>query len=84
MPHKNDTEAVELYELKRCSQQEIADHLQISLSGAKSRIQRGRAKLREMLFDCCSFDRDSRGNIIDYRLNERTECDACDCGPDGP
>ncbi len=49
-------EAVELYELKGIPQQQIADQLGISLSGAKSRVQRGRAKLKSLLFECCSFE----------------------------
>ncbi|PHQ31885.1 RNA polymerase sigma factor SigZ [Rhodopirellula bahusiensis] len=62
-------EAIELYELKGMSQQEIADKLGISLSGAKSRVQRGRTKLKQVLFDCCSFEHDRRGNLISYQRN---------------
>jgi RNA polymerase sigma-70 factor (ECF subfamily) len=76
-------EAIELYELKGIPQQQIADQLGISLSGAKSRVQRGRAKLKSLLFDCCSFERDRRGNIIGYeqnRLEDRDELgNGCSC-----
>ncbi len=71
-------EAVELYELKGTPQQEIADQLGISLSGAKSRVQRGRAKLKSFLLDCCSFERDRHGNVIRYVQNSPGDCDACD------
>lgn len=37
-------QAVEMYELEGMPQQQIADNLGISLSGAKSRVQRGREK----------------------------------------
>ncbi len=57
-------EAVELYELQGMPQQQIADTLGISLSGAKSRVQRGRERLKTLLFNCCSFEQDRRGNII--------------------
>lgn len=77
LPNGN-REAVELYELRGLSQQEIADRLEISLSGAKSRIQRGREKLGAMLFDCCSFDRDSRGNVIDFEPKDPEACGRCD------
>lgn len=71
--------AVELYELEGIAQQEIADQLGLSLSGAKSRIQRGREKLKSLLFDCCSFEKDRRGNVIGFRRNHISqECDACD------
>jgi len=77
----NYRQAVELYELKGVPQQEIADQLEISLSGAKSRVQRGREKLKSLLFDCCSFERDRRGNLIGYRKLEGDHgCeDSCDC-----
>ncbi|MGB0580377.1 MAG: RNA polymerase sigma factor SigZ [Limisphaerales bacterium] len=73
-------EAVELYELKGLSQQEIADRLEISLSGAKSRIQRGRERVRAMLLECCSLDQDSRGNVLAFETNDPNACSACeDC-----
>ena len=73
-------EAVELYELKGVSQQEIANQLGISLSGAKSRVQRGRAQLKSLLFDCCSFEQDRRGNLISYQKNNPNDCDeGCGC-----
>ena len=76
--------AVELYELKGISQRTIADHLGISLSGAKSRIQRGRAKLKSMLLECCTFQKDRRGNVIGYVRNKSENCNrdldkTCDC-----
>ncbi|MEW4564401.1 RNA polymerase sigma factor SigZ [Bremerella sp. JC770] len=69
LPPKYRT-ALELYELQGKSQQEIADQLNISLSGAKSRVQRGRTKLKEVLFDCCSFEHDRCGNLIGYSRNK--------------
>ena len=74
-------EAVELYELQDLPQREIADRLGISLSGAKSRIQRGRALLKSRLFECCSFERDRRGNLIGYSRNQAVPCDCADKEP---
>ena len=75
-------EAIQLYELKGVSQQAIADQLGISLSGAKSRIQRGREKLKAVLFECCSFEQDLRGNVIGFSRNDQEpECGgACNGG----
>jgi RNA polymerase sigma-70 factor (ECF subfamily) len=71
--------AVELYEIDGLPQQEIAERLGISLSGAKSRVQRGRHRLRKILNDCCSFELDRRGNVLDYERNEIQDyCDVCD------
>jgi RNA polymerase sigma-70 factor (ECF subfamily) len=74
-------DAVELYELKGVSQREIADQLGISLSGAKSRVQRGRAQLKKLLFDCCSFEQDRHGNVIGFSKNHPdNDCDeGCEC-----
>lgn len=63
--------AVRLYELEGRSQSEVAQELGISLSGAKSRIQRGRSKLASALKACCSFEMDRRGNVIDYEPVKR-------------
>ncbi len=59
-------EALLLTELGGLTQQELADRLGISLSGAKSRVQRGRKLLREMLLSCCHFEFDRLGKVIDY------------------
>ncbi|MEM7201519.1 MAG: RNA polymerase sigma factor SigZ [Planctomycetota bacterium] len=70
-------EAVRLYELEGLPQQEIADRLGISLSGAKSRIQRGREKLKAVLFSCCSFEHDRRGNVIGFKRRGADQCGPC-------
>lgn len=69
--------AVELSELEGLTQQETADRLGISLSGAKSRVQRGRAKLQEMLLACCRLERDHRGAIVDYDARAQACTPAC-------
>ncbi len=58
-------EAVQLSEMEGFSQQEVADRIGLSLSGAKSCIQRGRALLRGVLEQCCHFEFDVRGNMMD-------------------
>lgn len=69
--------AVRLYEVEGLSQQEIAERLGLSLSGAKSRIQRGRRKLKGLLEDCCRFQFDRRGNVLSYHPRN---CSCDDCG----
>lgn len=59
-------EALALSELEGLTQQQVADRLGLSLSGTKSRIQRGRVKLRELLLDCCHLDFDDHGDVVDY------------------
>jgi RNA polymerase sigma-70 factor (ECF subfamily) len=58
-------EAVRWSGIDGLSQQEVAQRLGLSLSGAKSRIQRGRAMLKDALELCCRFEFDRRGGIVD-------------------
>jgi RNA polymerase sigma-70 factor (ECF subfamily) len=57
-------EAVTLTELQGLTQSEAADMLGISLSGMKSRVQRGRAKIRAMFDECCRISLDCRGRVV--------------------
>ncbi|WP_345786088.1 RNA polymerase sigma factor SigZ [Rubellicoccus peritrichatus] len=59
-------EAIQLSEIQRESQRQVAFHAGISLSGAKSRVQRGRLMLRDALKDCCSFEFNSSNQLISY------------------
>ena len=65
-------EAMRLADIEGLPQQEIADRAGISLSGAKSRVQRARQQLREMILDCCKVEQDGRGNVIAYETTERS------------
>jgi len=72
-------EAVQLAEVEGLSQQEVADRLGLSLSGAKSRVQRGRAMLKDALDRCCRFEFDVRGNLLDSEPRpDRTACRGCE------
>ena len=62
--------AITLTEYGGLSQREISEQLGLSLSGAKSRIQRARGKLKDMLLECCHFEFDRLGHIIDYQSKE--------------
>jgi RNA polymerase sigma-70 factor (ECF subfamily) len=70
-------DAVSLYELQGVSQAEVAERLGISLSGAKSRVQRGRQKLKQVLQRCCRFDLDRRGNVLSCEPKAEG-CSYCD------
>jgi RNA polymerase sigma-70 factor (ECF subfamily) len=62
-------DALALSELQGLTQQETAGRLGLSLSGAKSRVQRARRMLGEKLLDCCRVEVDTRGAIVDYEKN---------------
>ncbi|HEY5925709.1 MAG TPA: sigma-70 family RNA polymerase sigma factor [Kofleriaceae bacterium] len=65
-------EALELVELRGMSQVQAAAQLGVPLSTMKSRVQRGRAQLRELLDACCAIDLDSRGHVVD--VTPRIQC----------
>jgi RNA polymerase sigma-70 factor, ECF subfamily len=60
-------EALRLTEYEGLSQKELSERLSISFSGAKSRVQRARAKIKEQLLNCCHVQFDYAGHIIDYQ-----------------
>jgi len=59
--------AVELTDLGGLTQAEAAELEHVSLSGMKSRVQRGRRQLAGLLRDCCTPTLDSRGVPVDFR-----------------
>jgi len=59
-------DAVYWVDIKGISQNELAKKLNISVSGAKSRVQRGRQKIKEIVLKCCDINADKYGNIVDY------------------
>jgi RNA polymerase sigma-70 factor (ECF subfamily) len=61
-------QAVMLAEIKGVTQQEVAEQQGMSLSGAKSRVQRGRQMLKTMFLECCTIERDRRGAVADFAL----------------
>ncbi|MEX0936539.1 MAG: RNA polymerase sigma factor SigZ [Pirellulales bacterium] len=72
-------DALRLAELEGLTQHQVAQRMGLSLSGAKSRIQRGRALLKADLERCCRFEFDRRGNLTDVEpLPDRTVCRDCD------
>ncbi len=74
-------EALLLTEIEGVTQKEAASRLGISVSGMKSRVQRGREKLKRSLLECCEIHVDARGGVTDYE--RRPERPAGECGPQG-
>ena len=58
-------EVIILSELEGVPHAEIARRLAISVSGVKSRVQRGREQLRKMLTDCCQIALDARRAVVE-------------------
>ena len=68
-----------LAEIEGLSQQAIADQLGLSLSGAKSRVQRGRVKLKELLVSHCEIEVGREG-IIDFKPKSQCQHLVALCG----
>lgn len=59
--------ALELVDFEGISQVELAKRFGLTVSAAKSRVQRARARLRALIDACCEVDTDVYGNFIDCR-----------------
>ncbi len=57
-------EALTLVELEGLTQKQAAEMLGVSVSGMKSRVQRGRVQLRRALEACCEIAVDARGRVV--------------------
>jgi RNA polymerase sigma-70 factor, ECF subfamily len=66
--------AMTLTTVNGISQADAARQLGISNSGMKSRVQRGRDRLRDMLVRCCAIALDVRGGVSDFHLRSAGAC----------
>lgn len=66
--------ALELTSLEGLTQADAAKRAGVSVSGMKSRVQRGREQLRQMLVRCCEIDVDARGGVSDFHLRFDGAC----------
>ena len=69
-------EAMILSEIEGLRQVEVAKKLNISLSGAKSRIQRGRDLLKQGFIDCCDYKINENGHLVGEH-KDRDDCKVC-------
>ena len=61
-----------LFDLMELNHQEIADTLGISIENVKVRLHRARKKLKTILKEKCTFEKDERNVLV---------CNPIDCGP---
>ena len=72
---QSDNEILHLSVLEEYSLKEIATKLNLTLEGTKSKLKRAKKKLSSSFFECCSLDKDVRGNILDFKAHD----EACRC-----
>lgn len=66
--------AITLTSIQGLSQADAARRTGVSISGMKSRVQRGRRQLREMLVACCTIAVDVRGGVSDFHRRANGAC----------
>ncbi len=69
-------QAIQITIFENHTQKEYSEMVGISVSGAKSRVQRARDILKEMVLGCCSLEFDGLGNIINYKKRS-SNCQFC-------
>jgi RNA polymerase sigma-70 factor (ECF subfamily) len=69
-------EALTLTELEGLTQEEAAARVGLSLPGMKSRVQRARRQLKQVLVQCCEVEHDVRGGLAGYQPRRGS----CACG----
>jgi RNA polymerase sigma-70 factor (ECF subfamily) len=67
--------ALELTDLGGITQEQAAAQLELSTSGMKSRVQRGRRMLRDEVVKCCRVELDARGALSE--ASTRSDSGAC-------
>jgi RNA polymerase sigma-70 factor (ECF subfamily) len=67
-----------LSEIKEIPQKEIAEQLNINYVTVRSKIQRGRKKLKELFEGCCTILQGGKGSILDFESktgsNKKSSC----------
>lgn len=72
-----DRDVLRLADLDGLGQKDVAERLGLSLTAAKSRVQRARKRLKDELLDCCRIERDRRGNALAYTPRNGA-CGSCE------
>lgn len=68
---KGYSEIIRLYDYKELSAVEISQMLNMPLATVKSKVQRGRKKIKEALLECCEFELDKNGAPIYFASKDR-------------
>ena len=67
-------------EIKGIKQKDLAEKYAMAYPSVRSRVQRGRKQLKELLLSCCKIEADSRGNILQSTQKDNCGdvCGTCD------
>jgi len=66
-------------EIKGIAQKELAEKYSMPYSSVRSRVQRGRERLKQLFYNCCHIETDSLGNVLEAegKNNCGSSCDPC-------
>jgi RNA polymerase sigma-70 factor (ECF subfamily) len=66
-------------ELKGIKQKDLAEKYNMTYPSMRSRVQRGRERLKQMLTNCCDIEADKHGNILSStsKNNCNDSCSSC-------
>ena len=66
---KEYRDIMQLSEIENIRQKEIAERLNMNYVTVRSKIQRGRLKLKNLISECCTIIQGGKGGIVDYKKN---------------
>lgn len=66
-------------EINGIKQKDLAEKYNLAYPSVRSRVQRGRSRLKEMLLNCCKIELDSRGNVLEAIPQNSCGADCGDC-----
>jgi RNA polymerase sigma-70 factor, ECF subfamily len=69
-------------ELKGEKQKDLATKYNMAYPSMRSRVQRGRERLKQLLYNCCHIKTDTRGNIISAQGKKEDCSGPCDPCPE--
>lgn len=76
-------DALRMIEFEGVTQVELARRLGLSVSAAKSRVQRGRAMLRREMERCCHWETDRYGQVLGVEPRGTCHCGDPEAGSEG-
>ena len=67
-------------EIQGIPQKALAEKYNMAYPSMRSRIQRGRQRLKQIFYHCCRIDTDKRGNVLDVQHNQGcgSTCSSCE------
>jgi RNA polymerase sigma-70 factor, ECF subfamily len=63
-------------EIKGIKQKDLAEKYGIAYPSMRSRVQRGRERLKQLFYNCCHIQTDRLGQIMDVK--GKSDCGSCD------